>query len=339
VQLAAYHEISVFETLKPEWNTLLHRSTSDCIFSTWEWQSTWWEAYHSGLLWVITCREDNGQLIGIAPWFVQTTSEGERVIRSIGCVDVTDYVDVIAEPERLSDVLEAFAAHLVEQRTLFDRINLCNIPEKSPTLQVFPDILRQFGLDAELVFQEVCPVIELPDEWEKYLEALDKKQRHEIRRKIRRAEAEAGQLEWYIVGSNHELAHELECFLSLMASSHPEKATFLRNPQNLAFFRKITPLAYEKGWLQLAFLVINGENSAAYLNFDYNGCILVYNSGLLPEYNAHLSPGNVLLAYLIENAIINRRTVFDFLRGNEVYKYRMGAKDTQVFKLKAQLAS
>src|SRR5689334_21294906 len=79
VQLTAYHENSVFETLKPEWNELLHRSASDCIFSTWEWQSTWWDAYHSGLLWVIACRDDSGRLIGIAPWFIQTNEEQERV--------------------------------------------------------------------------------------------------------------------------------------------------------------------------------------------------------------------------------------------------------------------
>jgi len=29
---------------------------------------------------------------------------GERVVRSIGCVDVTDYVDVIVEPEHAEEV-------------------------------------------------------------------------------------------------------------------------------------------------------------------------------------------------------------------------------------------
>ena len=86
----------------------------------------------------------------------------------------------------------------------------------------------------------------------------------------------------------------------------------------------------------MSFLVINGTPSAAYCDFDYNQKILVYNSGLMPQENAHLSPGIVLLSYNIRDAIAHKREVFDFLRGNETYKYRMGAVDTKVFKLKAQ---
>jgi CelD/BcsL family acetyltransferase involved in cellulose biosynthesis len=71
------------------------------------------------------------------------------------------------------------------------------------------------------------------------------------------------------------------------------------------------------------------------MNFDYGGHILVYNSGLLPEEYGHLSLGIVLLCYNIRHAIENKRKVFDFLRGNEVYKYRMGAKDNPVFMLRA----
>ncbi|MDL1883917.1 GNAT family N-acetyltransferase, partial [Anaerolineae bacterium CFX8] len=75
--------------------------------------------------------------------------------------------------------------------------------------------------------------------------------------------------------------------------------------------------------------------AATYLNFVYNRHVLVYNSGLLPGEYGHLSPGIVLLAYNIRHAIENNAVVFDFLRGNEVYKYRMGAQDTRVFMLRA----
>ena len=105
----------------------------------------------------------------------------------------------------------------------------------------------------------------------------------------------------------------------------------------MAFFETIVPIVHRCGWLKMSFLVINGTPSAAYCDFDYNQHILVYNSGLLPQENAHLSPGIVLLCYDIQDAIANKRHVFDFLRGNETYKYRMGATDTQVFKLKAKM--
>jgi CelD/BcsL family acetyltransferase involved in cellulose biosynthesis len=335
VKLTAYTDERAFAELQPEWNDLLHQSSSDLIFLTWEWQSTWWKAYQAGQLWIITCRTDDGKLAGIGSWFIQDAN-GERVVRTIGCVDVTDYVDVIVDPAYAEAVNEALAQFLTDNRDEYDRINLCNIQEASPTLALLPGKLQANGFDVETELQEVCPVIELPESWEAYLEQLDKKQRHEIRRKIRRAEHEAT-LEWYVVDEKSDIHEEVNKFLKLMRASHPEKAKFLDDPKNTAFFTTIVPLIYQCGWLKMSFLVVNGTPSAAYCDFDYNDRILVYNSGLLPQENAHLSAGIVLLSYNIRDAIERQRDVFDFLRGNETYKYRMGAVDTKVFKLKAQL--
>jgi CelD/BcsL family acetyltransferase involved in cellulose biosynthesis len=334
VKLTAYTDERIFAELQPEWNDLLHRSTSDLIFLTWEWQSTWWAAYQAGQLWVITCRDDAGTLVGIASWFIQHANN-ERVVRTIGCVDVTDYVDVIVDPAQAEAVHAALAQFLTDNHDAYDRINLCNIQEASPTLAMLSGMLAQNGFKVENEFQEVCPVIDLPESWEAYLESLDKKQRHEIRRKIRRAESEA-KIEWYVVDENSDIQEEVDKFLKLMRASHPEKAKFLDDPKNTAFFTSVVPLIYQCGWLKMSFLVINGTPSAAYCDFDYNNRILVYNSGLLPQENSYLSAGIVLLSYDIRDAIERQRDVFDFLRGNETYKYRMGAVDTKVFKLKAQ---
>jgi CelD/BcsL family acetyltransferase involved in cellulose biosynthesis len=123
-----------------------------------------------------------------------------------------------------------------------------------------------------------------------------------------------------------------------MAASDDDKARFLADGSNTAFFRALIPALSEAGWLQLAFLTVEGQPAAAYLNFDYAGHILVYNSGLLQTAYGHLSPGIVLLAYLIQHAIETGHHVFDFLQGDEVYKYRMGGQDTHVYNLTAQRA-
>jgi CelD/BcsL family acetyltransferase involved in cellulose biosynthesis len=336
VQLTAYNQVTVFEDLKPEWNDLLHRSASDHVFSTWEWQSTWWTTYQAGELWVVACRDDSGHLIGLAPWFIEHNDQGEYVVRSIGCVDVTDYVDVLVEPKHMQIVFTALAQHLLDRRSAYDRVNLCNIPEASPTSEQFGTILQAHGFEVDVVLQEVCPVIELPGTFEDYLGTLDKKQRHEIRRKVRKAESEAN-ISWYIVGPEHNLDEEIERFLGLMSASQYQKAAFLENENNVRFFKAIVHKTFEQGWLQMSFLYVDESVAAAYINFDYQNHILVYNSGLNPNVHGHLSPGIVLLAYNIEHAIETGHTIFDFLRGNETYKYRMGAKDTRVFKLKAQL--
>lgn len=339
MKLTAYHHEDVFAQFKPEWNALLARSVNNHIFCTWEWQATWWQAYGGDdSVWVVACHTDAGELVALAPWFIQTMPDGERVVRTIGCVDVTDYVDVLVDPDHADVVYDLLAEHLAECRSHFDRINLCNIPEVSPTSAKLGDALRARGFTVEIELQEVCPVIELPDSYVDYINSLDKKQRHELKRKVRRAEGEAT-LDWYIVGPEHQLDTELEHFLDLMAASQKEKAEFLQDERNVRFFRTLTPRAFEQGWLQLNFLTINGEAAAAYLNFDYQDHILVYNSGLNPDAYGHLSPGIVLLAYNIRHAIETGHKVYDFLRGNETYKYRMGGQDTRVFMLKAHHAA
>lgn len=339
MKVSVHQQTDIFEQLKPEWNLLLHRSAADTIFNTWEWHSTWWSAYEPGELYVVTLRDENTKLLGIASWFIGQHEEAGRVLQGIGCVDVTDYLDIIADRDHVDAVYAALAEHLSVHSGCFDLFDICNIPQESPTLATFVGHLRNNGFDVSITQQEVCPVIALPNDFEAYLDSLNKKQRHEVRRKQRRIEGEADHLERYVVGPEHHLDEELERFLVLMRSSDPKKDEFLKDTRNMAFFKAIMPIFFEKGWLQLNFLMINHRPVASYLNFDYGDRIMVYNSGLEMEPYGYLSPGNVLLAYNIEEAIQQGKKFFDFLRGNEAYKYRMGGQDSAVFQIEARLGT
>jgi CelD/BcsL family acetyltransferase involved in cellulose biosynthesis len=180
--------------------------------------------------------------------------------------------------------------------------------------------------------QEVCPLIDLPATWEDYLALLDKKERHELRRKMRRAEQSEESVQLYITEGFDTLDADLDAFITLLVVSRPDKASFMSD-QMRAFFHAAGHVAQRAGWLQLAFLRVGGVNAAAYMNFDYAGRIMVYNSGLDPKNFQWLSPGIVLMGKLIQQAIEQQRAVFDFLRGNEDYKYRLGGKDTHVYRL------
>jgi CelD/BcsL family acetyltransferase involved in cellulose biosynthesis len=335
LKLEVFDKPDVFAVLQAEWNDLVQRSTANRIFSTWEWQSTWWEAYQPGQLWVITCRDANNHLIGLAPWFV-TGEAPQRIVATIGCKEVTDYLDLIVDIQHVEPVLEQFASFLVEQRARYDRMELCNIPEDGISRTNWPGILEDCGFAVSIEPEDVCPVVSLPQDWTGYLELLDKKQRHELRRKLRRATGNNASIDWYIVSSEHNLDEEMQYFFAMMAASDPDKAVFLADPLNKAFFTAITQVMLAAGWLQLSFLTINGERAATYLNFDYNEQILVYNSGLLQDDYGHFSPGILLLAYNIQHAIETHHTTFDFLQGDEEYKYRMGGQDVGVFNLIAE---
>jgi CelD/BcsL family acetyltransferase involved in cellulose biosynthesis len=114
--------------------------------------------------------------------------------------------------------------------------------------------------------------------------------------------------------------------------STPEKDAFM-DPRMQEFFLEVAQILQQEGWLQLTFVEMEGQKSATLLNFDYNDAILVYNSGYDPGSFRHLSPGIIVTAMCIENAIKLGRQRFDFLRGSEEYKYRFGAQDTTVRRL------
>jgi len=133
------------------------------------------------------------------------------------------------------------------------------------------------------------------------------------------------------VDDEGRLENEIDDFLSLMAQDAAKKA-FLTDVMR-SQMRAAIWAAFGAGWLQLAFLEINGEKAAAYLNFDFANHIWVYNSGLNPKYSA-LSPGWVLLSYLLRWANEQGRQAFDFMRGAEDYKYRFGGIDRFVVRAK-----
>jgi len=335
VKIEQYTTREGFTALQDEWNNLLERSATDTPFSSWQWHHHWWNAYHPGELLILSIREDSGDLIGIGSFFVVEDEEGQRGLHFVGCEDVTDYLDVLIDRGQQEAVYAALADKLADMREEFDIIDLCNIPEESPTLSILAPALRDCGFQVATEVQDVCPIIELPQTFDEYIGSLDKRQRKDLQRKLRMAKGQADALNWYTVGEEHDLDAEIEKFLKLMASSHPEKAAFLEDEQHVTFFKSIVPAAADAGWLQLVFLEVSGEAVAAYVNFDYNNRIMVYNSGLNPDKATALSPGILLLAFTIGHAIEQGREVFDYLRGDEQYKYRMGGQDTKVFNLKA----
>lgn len=341
LQIETFTTADVFDTLRGDWNTLLGRSRINTIFNTIQWHENWWMAYAPGELWVHVIR-DADKVVGIAPFFIEVASDDKKVVRCIGSEDVTDYLDLIVDADYEDRVYVALADYFVENADQYDVIDLVNIVENSPTKTLLVENLQNHQFEVDVTEHEVCPVIALPDTWDAYLEGLDKKQRHEVRRKLRHAEGQKrmGGLDWYIVTDEHDLDKEIDQFIELMAASHPEKREFLQNDAHVRFFKIMVPAMMDAGWLQLNFLVINDTDYVAtYLNFDYNNQILVYNSGLDPNAYSRLSPGIILLSYNIQHAIDAGRERFDFLRGDETYKYRMGGENTRLYRVRAMTKS
>lgn len=327
------------DTLAEEWNDLLANSASHVPFLRHEYLSTWWRTlgggeWEQGELYVVIARHEDGELCGIAPLFITENLDGEAAVMFLGSIEISDYLDIIVRPEEISVFADILLDHLADPDTpAFQVLDLYNLLEDSPTLPALQKAAERLGWEFTQEQLQHCPYIPLPGDWEAYLAGIDKKQRHEIRRKIRRAESYELPVRWYIVEDEATLDSEIEAFLELMAQD-PEKESFLTKVMR-SQMRSAVWEAFQAGWLQLAFLEVDGAKAAGYLNFDYRDHIWVYNSGFNFEYGA-LSPGWVLLGYLLQWANKNGREAFDFMRGDESYKYRFGGVDRFVVRAKVQ---
>jgi CelD/BcsL family acetyltransferase involved in cellulose biosynthesis len=334
-----FNVLTQFDALmEQEWNLLLAQSAVDTPFLRYGYQHTWWQ-HKGGGEWpqaelrIITARED-GHLVGIAPLFIGERN-GEREFHFIGSVEISDYLDFIVQPQNSETFITGIFKLAKEDKARFPaKIRLFNIPDNSPSLQIMRKIGESEDWSVEIEPAYHTPTITLPEDWETYLAGINKKQRHEIRRKLRRASKSEDDVTWYITTEKSMLNQDTIDFFQLMEFDE-EKKRFLTEDMRKQM-EAIILWAFHAGNLQLSFLTINDEKAAGYLCFDYRNRIWVYNSGFRPEYQ-YYSPGWVLLSYLIQHAIRTGKTHFDFMRGDETYKYRFGADDSFVMKVHAEL--
>ncbi len=326
------HDLDTWSRLKSEWNGLLSRSAAKSPFLRYEYQRAWWEhlgggEWAAGELQIALWRED-GELRGIAPLF-RGTRGGHSGWYFIGSVEISDYLDVIVDADHHS----AFCAMLLDALgslpdSEFRMLDLFNLRAASPTASLLEADAGRRGWKVNRKSLQICPVLALPGSWEEYLAALDKKDRHEIRRKLRRGEAAEEPMELKLAG-----ADAMEEFFSLMAADK-NKAAFL-TPAMRDQFRSIARSMDTAGLFQLVFLQIQGRNVAGFFNFDYDNRIWVYNSGMDPQFAAS-SPGWILLALLVRRAIESGRDAFDFMRGSEAYKLQWGGVGEQIHRVTIQ---
>ena len=316
------------------WNNLVEQSIADTPFSRHEYLSEWWKTLGGGE-WsqaelVLISATENDQLVGIAPLFI-TEYDGRQALMLVGSIEISDYLDLIVRaddlPRFLSGLLDFLASRFASNDN-WSGIDWYNLPDSSPTPAALKTESGRRGWTHHEEIYRPTPRIALNGSFEEYLSRLDKKQRHEIRRKMRRA-AESGKVRFYVVDKDADIETELDSFFHLMVQD-PNKAMFLRDAMRDQMSTTVRA-AHEGGYLWLGFLEVEGVKAAASLNFDYKNKLWGYNSGVRRDF-MELSPGWVLLAHVIQWCCENGRYEFDFMRGDEEYKYRFGGVNRYVMR-------
>ena len=320
--------------IAPQWNHLLDKSVSKVPFLRYEFLRAWWEHRGGGEwpeseLFILVGRSENDEIIGIAPLFRANNGDGKQVLMLLGSHEIADFLDLITAKEDLEAFMTGLLDFLSANQAEWDVLDLWNILDDSPTLAAVQKAAEDAGMQSEVTQIQPAPIITLPADVDAYFERLDSKYRRELRRKIRNAASFFLPVDWH-VSDGTDLQAEVALFSGMMRNE-AAKVEFL-NPKMEAQMLAIAEAFNKAGMLQLAFLQAGKERAAAYFNIVFDNRIWVYNSGLNNKFQM-ISPGIVLMSYLIMDAIEKGRSHFDMMRGDEVYKYQLNGQDRFVMRV------
>ncbi len=210
--------------------------------------------------------------------------------------------------------IESLASH-------HDGAHLAQIPAGSPLIP----LAQSSGW--KISEAEKCPVLELPASWEEYLKLLGKNMREQIKRYPKRLEKEFT-VEYSLAETEAEVKTALDDLFRLHGQRWRARGQtgVLATPRRQKFHRAVCAAFLKRGWLRLWTLRCNGKPVCVLLNYLYAGRYYFFIGGFDPEYS-RWSVGVCLFSRIFQRAIEEGAHEFDFLKGEEEYKYRYGAQN------------
>jgi CelD/BcsL family acetyltransferase involved in cellulose biosynthesis len=253
-----------------------------------------------------------------------------------------DYATILAAAADLPTVADAVARSFVRPPDIehgsqpWDVVDLRRLRFDDPALAALKAALISAdpSWDVALEQEDVCPVITAPSgDWDEYLATLDKKDRHEIRRKLRRAEV-IGDLSIEISAPTEQA---IDQFIDLHSRRFGDDGLFPAGPggdRSRHFVHRLAELERDAadGQLHVGIVHCGPRLVWSMLAFDDGTTCFLYNAGMDPEAR-DVSPGISGTAMYFKDRLAAGRRRFDFLRGDEPYKYEWGARDEPIERL------
>ncbi|MGD8613072.1 MAG: GNAT family N-acetyltransferase [Desulfobacterales bacterium] len=315
------------DSISDLWHDSANRLKWDCLFVLPGWLKVWWQAFGGDRTPYLCSIRSHGELIGMAPLMV----EGQTA-RLMGDTNVCDFQDVVVLPGREKAFFDTLFDHLKKQGVR--QLDLEAVRANSTLYRhlVSEAADQPYAVDCQSV--DATMVLDLPSSWDAYLRQLTGKQRHEVRRKFRRLE-EAGRVALRAIDDVTAVNSEMDTFLTLFKKNRTDKARFMTD-QMASFFHALAVELASARILRLFYLTLDDAIAAAVICFDYAEAFHLYNNGYDESYH-YLSVGLLSKLLTIKKSIQLGRKTYDFLKGTEVYKHRLGGKQIPLYRCRVSL--
>jgi CelD/BcsL family acetyltransferase involved in cellulose biosynthesis len=316
-----------FESIPKYYNDPGSRLNWELVFTLPGWLQVWWENFGSGTQLYLRVVRQQEQVIGIAPLQI-----GTGAASIIGSIDVCDYQDCIVAAGHEKDFYVAILEDLKQNGIL--ELNFEPVRNDSTIAKYLLPLLQEKPVQMSSRQVDVSMDMDLPETWEEYLTSLDRKQRHELRRKMRNLQ-DIGETNYRVIEEKAAIPETIDKFLKLFPESRGDKALFMTGKMQKYFHSLAIALA-EYGVIKFGVLEFGQKPLAMVMYFDYHDNIYLYNSAYDPDYRS-LSVGLISKIHCIKNSIERKKRRFDFLKGEEQYKHYLGGKELPLFNCRITL--
>ncbi|MDZ7727516.1 MAG: GNAT family N-acetyltransferase [Dehalococcoidia bacterium] len=249
-----------FENLEAEWAALHDATPGATIFQHPRWTATWLRHFGEGTAPIYLSVRLEEELVGVIPLDVR----GGHA-RLLGDADVSDFGPILAAPGHAHAVARGLCEWLMEDMT--PAATAWGLGGEDPLAEAFASVAPGFGFGVSTEDEAVTPVAQLPGDWESYLASLSKKDRHELRRKLRHVEEAGHEAQFSEATDTETIAASMDRFFELMRASRPDKAEFL-TPAAEGFIRDVATGAANLGVARLSTLSLDGHSAAMTLAFE-----------------------------------------------------------------------
>lgn len=313
------------ESLSGIWDSLLQRSSDDnAIYLTYDWVTIWWKHFGDGNRLNILLIEKEEEVIGIFPLMITEYKVGFLkfcALETIGSVNC-NYIGLVPCENR-EEVVTALITYLEKELRMGKLVlRLTLVPEYSELLRMLREHASLFSKN--LVVQEnaktLAPYISLPATWEEQFSSLSRNRRWLLRKELRKLN------EAYKVEFRECAADNLESMLNMFFDLHQRRWQSVNvrgvfsNPRMKEFYRDIARQFHQNSWLCFSYLTVDSEVVSAEFGFVYNGKLYGATAARDLRYSKY-SIGHLHYMFMIKDAIKKHLREFDFLKGDEPYKF------------------
>jgi CelD/BcsL family acetyltransferase involved in cellulose biosynthesis len=298
-----------------------------CPFTLPPWLNAWWRVFGRDTRPLLVVVRQADAIIGIAPLML-----GEDAVQFLGDPEVCDYFDCVVVPGQESRFFTALLAYLSAQG--YKDLDLGPIRPDATVQKLIAECERSAKVECRIHREDVFAELDLPASWDEFVNGLTGKQRHELRRKLRRLH-EAGSVGFRGVADVARVPDAVEVFLRLFTMNRVDKATFMTG-RMAGFFRALGVALAEEGLLRLFFLDVDEQPVAAVFCFDHQGTRYLYNNGYDSAYQ-EISVGLMSKVLSLKAAIDEGLRTYNFLKGSEVYKSRLGGTELPLSRCRLKL--